>query len=195
AALIGEWFEVATVVWLFSLGTTLQNNSMEKTRNSIRDLMDLAPSKAWIKAGSELIQKPVENVLMNEVIVIKPGDRIPLDGEIVQGETSINQAPITGESIPVDKLVGDTVYAGTINESGSIEVKVTKLVADTSLAKIIHLVEEAQEQKAPTGAFIDKLDRKSTRLNSSHVSISYAVFCLKKKKIQLKDMKCYSLCC
>ncbi len=156
AALIGEWFEGATVVWLFSLGTTLQNSSMEKTRNSIRDLMDLAPSKAWIKFGSELIQKPVENVLMNEVIVIKPGDRIPLDGEIVQGETSINQAPITGESIPVDKKVGDTVYAGTINESGSIEVKVTKLVADTTIAKIIHLVEEAQEQKAPTEAFIDK---------------------------------------
>lgn len=156
AALIGEWFEGATVVWLFSLGTTLQNSSMERTRNSIRDLMNLAPSKAWIKDGSELIQKPVEDVLMNEVIVIKPGDRIPLDGEIVQGETSINQAPITGESIPVDKLVGDTVYAGTINESGSIEVKVTKLVTDTTIAKIIHLVEEAQEQKAPTETFIDK---------------------------------------
>jgi len=156
AALIGEWFEGATVVWLFSLGTTLQNKSMEKTRNSIRDLMDLAPSQAWLKVDSELIQKPVEDVLLNEVIVIKPGDRIPLDGEIVQGETSINQAPITGESIPVDKLVGDTVYAGTINESGSIEVKVTKLVEDTTIAKIIHLVEEAQEQKAPTEAFIDK---------------------------------------
>src|SRR5699024_12054288 len=122
--------------------------------NSIRDIIDLAPSQSWYKVDSELIQKTVEYVLLNEVIVIKPGDRIPLDGEIVQGETSINQAPITGESIPVDKLVGDTVYAGTINESGSIEVKVTKLVEDTTIAKIIHLVEEAQEQNAPTEAFI-----------------------------------------
>lgn len=156
AALIGEWFEGATVVWLFSLGTALQNRSIEQTRKSIRNLMDLAPSEAWIKVGSELVKKPVEEVSVDQIVVIKPGDRIPLDGEIMQGETSVNQAPITGESIPVDKLIGDTVYAGTINESGSIEVKVTKLVEDTTIAKIIHLVEEAQEQKAPTQAFIDR---------------------------------------
>lgn len=156
AALIGEWFEGATVVWLFALGNTLQNSSIEKTRKSIRNLMDLAPSEAWVRVGAELVKKPIEQVSIGQIIVIKPGDRIPLDGEIIQGETSVNQAPITGESIPVDKLIGDTVYAGTINESGSIEMKVTKLVEDTSLSKIIHLVEEAQEQKAPTEAFIDK---------------------------------------
>ncbi|MEN2768850.1 heavy metal translocating P-type ATPase [Ornithinibacillus xuwenensis] len=156
AALIGEWFEGATVVWLFALGTTLQNKSIEQTRKSIRNLMDLAPSEAWIKAGSELIKKPVDDVLVGEIVVIKPGDRIPLDGEVILGETSVNQAPITGESIPVDKFTGDSVYAGTINESGSIEIKVTKLVEDTTISKIIHLVEEAQEQKAPTQAFIDK---------------------------------------
>ncbi|MFD1849686.1 heavy metal translocating P-type ATPase [Oceanobacillus bengalensis] len=156
AALIGEWFEGATVVWLFALGNALQNRSIEQTRKSIRNLMDLAPSEAWIKVGSELVKKPVEEVSVGQIVVIKPGDRIPLDGEIIQGETSVNQAPITGESIPVDKLIGDTVYAGTINESGSIEIKVTKLVEDTTISKIIHLVEEAQEQKAPTQAFIDK---------------------------------------
>lgn len=156
AALIGEWFEGATVVWLFALGNALQNRSIEQTRKSIRNLMDLAPSEAWIKVGSELIKKPVEEVLIGQIVVIKPGERIPLDGEVIQGETSVNQAPITGESIPVDKLNGDNVYAGTINESGSIEIKVTKLVEDTTIAKIIHLVEEAQEQKAPTQAFIDK---------------------------------------
>ncbi|SER65101.1 Cd2+/Zn2+-exporting ATPase [Gracilibacillus ureilyticus] len=156
AALIGEWFEGATVVWLFALGTALQNRSIEQTRKSIRNLMDLAPSEAWIKDGTELVKKPVEEVSVGEIVVIKPGDRIPLDGNIIHGETSVNQAPITGESIPVDKLSGDTVYAGTINESGSIEVKVTKLVEDTAISKIIHLVEEAQEQKAPTQAFIDK---------------------------------------
>lgn len=156
AALIGEWFEGATVVWLFALGNVLQNSSIEKTRKSIRNLMDLAPSEAWVRVGAELVKRPVDEVSVGQIIVIKPGDRIPLDGEIIQGETSVNQAPITGESIPVDKLIGDTVYAGTINESGSIEMKVTKLVEDTSLSKIIHLVEEAQEQKAPTEAFIDK---------------------------------------
>ncbi|GIO22828.1 heavy metal translocating P-type ATPase [Oceanobacillus sp. J11TS1] len=156
AALIGEWFEGATVVWLFALGNVLQNRSIEQTRDSIRNLMDLAPSEAWIKAGTELVKKPVDDVSVGDIVVIKPGDRIPLDGEITQGETSINQAPITGESIPVDKMIGDPVYAGTINDSGSIEIKVTKLVNDTSLSKIIHMVEEAQEQKAPTEAFIDK---------------------------------------
>nr|WP_239984684.1 heavy metal translocating P-type ATPase [Lentibacillus sediminis] len=156
AVLIGEWFEGAIVVWLFALGNALQNRSIEQTRKSISNLMELAPSEAWIKAGSELVKKPVEEISVGETIVIKPGDRIPLDGEISRGETSVNQAPITGESIPVDKMIGDTVYAGTINESGSLEVKVTKLVEDTTISNIIHLVEEAQEQKAPTEAFIDK---------------------------------------
>ncbi|MEH7381069.1 heavy metal translocating P-type ATPase [Bacillus sp. JJ1533] len=156
AALIGEWLEGATVVWLFALGTTLQNMSIEKTRNSIRNLMDLAPSEAWIKIGSQLVKRSVEEVSVGDILIVKPGDKIPLDGKIVQGVSSVNQAPITGESIPVDKEIGDTVYAGTINESGSLEIKVTKLVEDTTIAKIIHLVEEAQEQKAPTQAFVDK---------------------------------------
>jgi Zn2+/Cd2+-exporting ATPase len=156
AALIGEWLEGATVVWLFALGTALQNMSIEKTRHSIRNLMNLAPSEAWIKAGAQLKKKPVEEVKIGEVLIVKPGDRIPLDGEIISGESSINQAPITGESIPVDKEAGDLVYAGTINENGSLEISVTKLAEDTTIAKIIHLVEEAQEQKAPTQAFIDK---------------------------------------
>ncbi|PFN82061.1 heavy metal translocating P-type ATPase [Bacillus sp. AFS076308] len=156
AALIGEWLEGATVVWLFSLGIVLQNRSIEKTRNSIRNLMNLAPPEAWVLIGTELVKKPVEEISIGQIIIVKPGDKIPLDGEIVQGGSSVNQAPITGESIPVDKAIGDTVYAGTINESGSLEIKVTKLVEDTTISKIIHLVEEAQEQKAPTQAFVDK---------------------------------------
>nr|WP_256942556.1 heavy metal translocating P-type ATPase [Bacillus sp. OV166] len=156
AALIGEWLEGATVVWLFSLGIVLQNRSIEKTRNSIRNLMNLAPPEAWVLIGTELVKKPVEEISIGQIIIVKPGDKIPLDGEIVQGVSSVNQAPITGESIPVDKAIGDTVYAGTINESGSLEIKVTKLVEDTTISKIIHLVEEAQEQKAPTQAFVDK---------------------------------------
>lgn len=156
AALIGEWLEGATVVWLFAIGNLLQTKSIERTRNSIRNLMDLAPPEAWIYVGSEIIKKPVEEITVGDIIFVKPGDKIPLDGEIIQGESSVNQAPITGESIPIDKNIGDTVYAGTINENGSLEIRVTKLVEDTTISKIIHLVEEAQEQKAPTEAFVDK---------------------------------------
>ncbi len=156
AAIIGEWFEGATVVWLFSIGNYLQNRSIERTRNSIRNLMDLAPAEAWVKVESKITRIPVDEVNVDDIIVVKPGDKIPLDGEIVVGESSINQAPITGESIPVDKTIGDSVYAGTINEHGSLEIKVTKLVEDTTISKIIQLVEEAQEKKAPTEAFIDK---------------------------------------
>jgi Zn2+/Cd2+-exporting ATPase len=156
AAVIGEWLEGATVVWLFALGNTLQNKSIERTRESIRSLMDLAPPEAWVKVGENLVRKSVDEVSVGEIVVVKPGEKIPLDGEIIQGSSSINQAPITGESIPVNKERGDTVYAGTVNESGSLEIKVTKLVEDTTIARIIHLVEEAQEKKAPTQAFVDK---------------------------------------
>ncbi|MCM3626142.1 cadmium-translocating P-type ATPase [Paenibacillus glycanilyticus] len=159
AAAIGEWLEGATVVWLFALGNVLQERSIEKTRNSIRSLIDLTPPEAWVKSGQHLLRKPVEQISVGHVIVVKPGDRIPLDGEVISGESSINQAPITGESIPVDKQPGDLVYAGTINEHGSLEIKVTKLVEDITISKIIHLVEEAQEQKAPTEVFADKFAR------------------------------------
>jgi Cd2+/Zn2+-exporting ATPase len=159
AALIGQWSEGAMVLWLFSLGTMLQNKSIDKTRNSIRNLMNLAPAEAWVKQNGELFRKPVEDLSIGNIIVVKPGEKIPLDGEVIQGTSTVNQAPITGESIPVDKEIGDTVYAGSINESGSIEVKVTKLVEDTAIARIIHMVEEAQEKKAPTQDFVDRFAR------------------------------------
>ncbi|ARI77761.1 heavy metal translocating P-type ATPase [Halobacillus mangrovi] len=156
AALIGEWFEGAMVVWLFALGNMLQNRSIERTRDSIRSLIDLTPSEATVKSGSEWIKKSVEEITIGEVLLIKPGEKVPLDGEIISGASSLNQAPITGESLPVDKKQGDEVFAGTINEHGSIQVKVTKLVEDTTIANIIHLVEEAQAKKAPTQAFVDR---------------------------------------
>ncbi|MGG4306393.1 cation-translocating P-type ATPase [Bacillus wiedmannii] len=156
AVLIGQWLEGATVVWLFALGATLQNKSIERTRESIRGLIDLAPSEAWIKVGTELIKKSVDDIAVHTTIVVKPGEKIPLDGTVTGGTSTVNQAPITGESIPIDKQIGDSVYAGTINEEGSLEITVTKLVEDTTLSRIIHLVEEAQEKKAPTEAFVDR---------------------------------------
>lgn len=156
AVCIGEWLEAATVVWLFALGNTLQNSSIEKTRDSIRSLMNLAPSEANVKVNGQLVATPVEEVNIGAIIVVRPGDKVPLDGEIVEGSSSINQAPITGESIPVDKKAGDAVFAGTINESGSLSIRVTRLVEDTAIARIIQLVEEAQEKKAPAQAFVDR---------------------------------------
>ncbi|KGK89070.1 ATPase [Desulfosporosinus sp. HMP52] len=156
AAFIGQWLEAATVVWLFSLGNTLQSKTIDKARKSIRDLMNLTPPEAWLKIGQDLSRVSVEDISIGDIIVVKPGEKIPIDGEIISGTSSINQAPITGESIPVDKSTGDTVFAGTINENGSIEVRVSKLIEDTTISKIIHLVEEAQEKKAQTQAIVDR---------------------------------------
>ena len=155
AAAIGEWAEGATVVFLFALGNALQSYTMDKTRNSIRALMDLSPKEALVRRNGQELRLPVEELVVGDIIVVKPGERIPMDGEVVAGRTDVNQAPITGESMPVEKTVGLEVYAGTINGQGSIEIKVTKLVEDTTLAKIINLVEEAQAQKAPSQQFVD----------------------------------------
>jgi Cd2+/Zn2+-exporting ATPase len=159
AALIGEWFEGATVVWLFAVGNMLQNRSIEKTRDSLRNLMHLTPTEAWVKSPEGIVRLPVEEVAVGQKIVVKPGEKIPLDGTVHKGTSSVNQAPITGESVPVDKEPGDTVFAGTINEDGSLEIVVTKLVEDTTVAKIIQLVEEAQEKKAPTETFVDRFSQ------------------------------------
>jgi len=159
AAAIGEWAEGATVVFLFSLGNTLQAYTMEKTRNSIRALMDLSPREALVRRNGEEVRLPVEEITISDVIIVKPGERFAMDGEVILGRTDVNQAPITGESMPVEKKPGDEVYAGTVNGQGSIEVKVTKLVEDTTLARIINLVEEAQAQKAPSQQFVDVFAR------------------------------------
>lgn len=159
AAFIGEWVEGATVVFLFSLGNTLQALTMDKTRRSIQALMDLSPKEALVKRNGKEFRLPVEEIQVGDVIIVKPGERIAMDGVVLQGSSGVNQAPITGESMPVEKKPGDEVYAGTINERGALEVEVTKLVEDTTLAKIINLVEEAQAQKAPSQQFVDVFAR------------------------------------
>ncbi|MEI3604192.1 heavy metal translocating P-type ATPase [Pseudogracilibacillus sp. SE30717A] len=156
AALIGEWVEGAIVVLLFALSEALESYSIDKARNSIQTLVNVAPNQASVRRGNEIINLDVKQINVNDVMVIKPGEKIAMDGEVISGKTSINQAAITGESIPVHKTIGDDVFAGTINEEGSIEVRVTKLVQDTTLAKIIHLVEDAQAEKAPAQHFVDR---------------------------------------
>lgn len=155
AAIIGDWAEGAVVVFLFSVSEALESYSIDKARRSISSLMEIAPSTAIVLRSGKEFEVEVENLQIDDVILIKPGQKIAMDGEVIDGNSSVNQAAITGESVPVHKLVGDEVFAGTLNEEGSMQVRVTKLAEDTTIAKIIHLVEEAQAEKAPTQQFID----------------------------------------
>ncbi|MEZ5275541.1 MAG: cation-translocating P-type ATPase [Opitutaceae bacterium] len=155
AAIIGEWAEAAAVVFLFALSEMLEAFSVQRARRAIESLLDLTPATALVKRGDTFEELQVEQVEIGEVIAIRSGARVPLDGEVTSGASAINQAPITGESMPIEKKPGDTIFAGTINGEGSLEARVTKASTDTMLAKIIHLVEEAQSQKAPSQRFVD----------------------------------------
>ncbi len=156
AIIIDQWFEGATVAFLFSVALLLEHWSVGRARRAVAALMDLTPTMAHV---IDVGDKEVEEVEIGARILVRPGERIPLDGVVDKGATSINQAPITGESIPVLKEVGDEVYAGTINEEGAIECTVTKDANDTALARIIHLVEEAQSRRAPSQQWVEKFSK------------------------------------
>jgi Cd2+/Zn2+-exporting ATPase len=159
AMTLGEWAEAATVVFLFAIAQWLEARSMDRAREAIRALMDLTPDVARIRSGNHEEHVPVDRVAIGAVIIVRPGEKIPLDGDVVSGRSDVNQSPITGESLPVDKGPGDDVFAGTINGHGALEVKVTRRRRDTTLARIIHLVETAQAQRAPSQQFIDRFAR------------------------------------
>ena len=155
AAMIGQWSEAAAVTFLFGLSELLEVFSVRRARRAIESLLELSPQTALLRENGALEEVPVEQVNVGDVVAVKSGSRIPLDGKVIDGESAVDQAPITGESMPVEKKEGDSVFAGTINGAGSLEVRVTKPASDTTLAKIIHLVEEAQAQKAPSQRFVD----------------------------------------
>lgn len=155
AAVIGEWSEAATVTFLFGLSEYLEAFSVQRARRAIQSLMQLSPETALLKQGETVRDVAVDQVAVGALIAVKSGARIPLDGKVQSGVSVVNQAPITGESMPVEKKAGDDVFAGTINGEGSLEVQVVKRSSDSMLARIIHLVEEAQGQKAPSQRFVD----------------------------------------
>lgn len=159
AAIIGNWLEGAVLLFLFSLSNTLQEYAMGRSRKAIQSLMKLRPDKALVRFedGSEEY-RPIESLEIGDNIVIKPGERIPIDGVITKGISTVNQSAITGESIPVVKEPGNEIFAATMNEEGILNVKVTRLAEDTTLSKIIRLVEEAQSRKAETQRFLDEFE-------------------------------------
>ena len=159
ALLIGQYAESAAVVFLFALGNLLESYTMERARRSIRALMQLAPATALVLRGAVEYLLPVGDVAVGDIVLVKPGDKIPLDGIVTAGRTSVNQAPITGESMPVEKAAGAEVFAGSLNGDGAIEARVMRPAQDSTLARIIHLVEAAQAHKAPAQRFIDVFAR------------------------------------
>jgi len=157
AALIGQWPEAAMVSFLFAVANVIEQHSLDRARRAIQGLLQLAPVEADVKSSTgDWLKRVVGSISVNEIIRVKPGERVPLDGEISAGSATINQAPITGESIPVDKVPGDRVFAGSINQNGVFEFRVTAAAGDTTLAHIIKTVEAAQADRAPAQRFVDR---------------------------------------
>ncbi len=156
AIAIGEWPEAAMVTVLFALAERIESYSLDKARQAIKGLMAITPETATVRTDEDAWQiKPVKDIELSSIIWVKPGERIPLDGIVTSGQSYVNQAPITGESLPVEKKIGDTVYAGSINERGSFEFEATAHPKDTLIAKIIQAVQHAQTERAPTQRFVD----------------------------------------
>jgi Cd2+/Zn2+-exporting ATPase len=159
AMALGEWSEAASVVFLFALAQLLETRAMDRARGAIRALMDLAPADAVVHRGGADTRVPVDDVRVGELIVVKPGEKIPLDGTVHAGESHVNESPVTGESLPVEKGRGADVFAGTINGRGALQVTVTRLGRDSTIARVVHLVERAQAQRAPSQMFVDRFAR------------------------------------
>lgn len=153
---IGEFRPAAIIVFIMAVAGALESYTLEKTRRSISELLDFAPKMATIRKGAEELIVPVSELQEGDIVVVKPGARIPVDGVVTAGASSVNQAPITGESMPVDKLPGSNVFSGTLNESGRLDIRTEKVGEGTTLAKIVHLVQEAQDTRAPIQNIADR---------------------------------------
>lgn len=159
AVALGEWGEGATVFFLFALGGLLESRSLERTRRSIRDLMSLTPQTARVRRSGELVTVPIASVVPGETVIVRAGERVPLDGTVALGASAVDESAITGESVPADKASGDTVFGGTLNTTGLVEIVVSAAAQDSTLAHIVFMVEEAQASRAPSQRFVDRFSR------------------------------------
>lgn len=153
---VGEFRPAAIIIFIMAVVGALESYTLDKNRQSIRDLLDLTPQTATVRSGTEEVTIPIEQVQVGTVVIVKPGERVPVDGVVVTGASSVDQAPITGESMPVEKFKGSELFSGTLNLTGRVEVRATKVGADTTLARIVHLVETAQATKAPIQNLADR---------------------------------------
>ncbi|WP_142811699.1 heavy metal translocating P-type ATPase [Tepidiphilus olei] len=160
AGVMGQWAEAATLVFLYSISEAAEGYTAERARHAIRALMDLAPKTALVRRGDEEIRIPVEQIRVGDVFIVLPGESVATDGEVVDGHSSVNQAPVTGESVPVEKLPGSQVFAATLNGEGALTVRATKTFADNTLSRIIHLVEAAQASKGRSQRFIERFGKR-----------------------------------
>lgn len=160
AATIGDWREGAILLFLFSLSNALQDYAMGRSRRAIESLIKLRPQEALVRRGEMEVLVPVAKLRLSDVVIVKPGERLPIDGVVTRGQSSIDQSTITGESAPVDVATGAHVFEGTLNQTGVLEIDVTCLPSESTLARIIQMVEGAQEQKAPTQRFLDDFEQK-----------------------------------
>lgn len=159
AAALGEWAEGALLLFLFSLGHALEHLAMDRARHAIEALADLTPKTAIVIRDGTQAELRVTDLERGDRVIVKPGERIPADGQVAQGASAVNQAPVTGESVPVEKAVGALVFAGTINGEGALEIAVTKLASESTLSRMVTLVTEAQAQRSPTQQFVDRFER------------------------------------
>src|SRR5690606_24738095 len=175
AAALGAWAEGALLLFLFSLGHALEHYAMGRAKKAIEALAELAPRTAHVRRGQDVVEMPVEDLQIGDVVVVRPNERLPADGFVISGATSINQAPVTGESMPVDKqpvvdpaeararpasiAAASAVFAGTINGAGAIEIETTRKSSATTLAKGVRMVSEAEAQKPPTQRFTERFER------------------------------------
>lgn len=159
ALALGDYAEAAAIIVLFSLGQFLESRALERTRRSVRDLIDLAPAVVRVRRHGRELEVPIAEAVVGDLLVVKPGERVALDGAVRTGSTAVDEAPVTGESAPADKAPGDLVYAGSLNISGLVEVDVTSAQEDSTLARLVHLVEDAQSQRAPSQRLVDSFTR------------------------------------
>src|SRR5688572_11564749 len=160
AASIGQWHEGAILLFLFSLSNVLQDYAIGRSRQAIRGLLKLYPAEAKVRRDRSVQSVKVDAIRVGEIVLIEPGERIPVDGIVRAGRSTLDQSPITGESMPVEKNPGDRIFAGTLNQQGTLDVEATQPASDTVLARIIKLVEEAQDAKAPTERFLDAFEQR-----------------------------------